>query len=136
VSPFHPPIDVDNEEEYEIKSIKVKHIHGGRTYYLVHWLRWPSESDQWIATDQLLHAQDLVDDFEDNATLAEQVQLLSVIGYPIPGTFRGIFTPWRHGCAWWGTGTCCVGIQSHNLGLLENRWNLPWKLSVWPQPFV
>ena len=66
------PIAVDGIEEYEIEKIIDKRRHHGKIQYLVRWLGYDSSEDSWIDHTDLAHAQELLDDFEDNLPLLDR----------------------------------------------------------------
>jgi len=54
---------VDEEEEWEVDKILAKRRRKGETQYLVRWLGWGPEYDQWVNKEDL-HAEELVPEFE------------------------------------------------------------------------
>ena len=71
-----PPLVVDAEEEFEIDSIVDKRKHRSQIQYLVHWLGYDNTEDTWMNASDLPHAQELIDDFEDNLPLSAHVPFL------------------------------------------------------------
>ena len=64
VSPELPPaIMVDEQEEWEVLKILKKRRHKREVQYLVRWVGWPPEYDQWV-TKADLNAPDLLREFE------------------------------------------------------------------------
>ena len=59
---------VDGEEEYEVEAIIRSALRGrgrGRKqHYLVRWKGYGPEYDEWIPGDELEHARDLIDAYE------------------------------------------------------------------------
>ena len=73
--PFHRPrpnhpesVEVDGEPEWEIERLLDKRtIRKGRgfsTQYLVRWLGYGPEHDQWYPTKNLLNAAELIEEYE------------------------------------------------------------------------
>ncbi|CZR56070.1 uncharacterized protein PAC_05958 [Phialocephala subalpina] len=53
------------ESEYELEKIVASKPNGsGQLLYLVRWKGWGPEFDEWKTTEDLEHAQDLVDIYE------------------------------------------------------------------------
>jgi len=52
------------EEEWEIEKLLGKRKRKGKHEYLVRWVGWPPEYDQWVA-DEDLHAEELVKAYEE-----------------------------------------------------------------------
>ena len=49
-------LDLEDEEEWEIKEVKNKAIIKGTTHYLVKWEGWPTEYNQWISKEDMGNA--------------------------------------------------------------------------------
>jgi hypothetical protein len=66
--PPPPPVAVEGEEEYEIESIVRSDMRGRgrnkRKHYLVRWKGYGPEMDQWLPVEDLDHARDLVEEYE------------------------------------------------------------------------
>lgn len=63
-----PAVVVDGEEEFEIEKLlqkrRIRRGRGWSTQYLVRWLGYGPEFDQWMPEHRLAHAPDLVQEFE------------------------------------------------------------------------
>ena len=53
----------DNPDEYEIEEIREKRTIKGKIHYLVKWIGWPSEYNQWVPEDDM-NAPRLIQAFE------------------------------------------------------------------------
>jgi len=65
--PGQEPLPMPNladDEEWEVEEIRDRRRFGGETKYLVKWLGWPSEYNQWLSVEDLENAPDLVAKFE------------------------------------------------------------------------
>ncbi len=70
--PDHPgPVETDRdtaESQYKIEKIvrtrQRKTRAGYKTQYLVRWLGWGPEWDEWINTEDMNQAQELIQEFE------------------------------------------------------------------------
>ena len=60
-----PPIIVEHEEEYEIEKIIDKRTFRRQVQYLVKWLGYPDSDNTWIPLSELQHAQEAIQDFEN-----------------------------------------------------------------------
>ncbi len=61
-----PPITVQSEEEYEVKSVLQARCKGPNDSleYKVHWKGYPSADDLWVTHDNL-HSPELLKEFYD-----------------------------------------------------------------------
>jgi hypothetical protein len=64
VPPRPPPIEVEDELEYEVETVLDKRIRHRRTEYLVKWHGYPEYDATWEPLSNLQHAQDVINDFE------------------------------------------------------------------------
>ena len=71
---FHPerapdsrplPDIVDGQEEWEIDAIVDKRRHRRKLQYLVHWKGYEDSDNTWVNADDLPHAQEVIQDYED-----------------------------------------------------------------------
>lgn len=73
--PFHrprpeqpPTVEVDGEQEWEIERLLDKRTiqrgYGFSTQYLIRWLGYGPEHDQWYSMKDLVNATDLINDYE------------------------------------------------------------------------
>jgi len=46
----------DDEEEYEVEEVKDKDVKQEHVRYLVKWLGWPSEYNQWVSEADIANA--------------------------------------------------------------------------------
>jgi hypothetical protein len=53
----------DNPDEYEVDEIRDKQTIKGKVRYLVKWIGWPSEYNQWVPEEEM-NAQRLINSFE------------------------------------------------------------------------
>jgi hypothetical protein len=58
------PIEVDDQQEYEVDFIQAKRKRGRGVQYLVRWKDYPPEEDTWVALTNLKNAPDAIRDFE------------------------------------------------------------------------
>jgi hypothetical protein len=59
-----PPDLIEGEEEFEVEAI-LAHKRQGRGYrYLVKWLGYPSSDNQWVNTEQLQGATELLEEYK------------------------------------------------------------------------
>jgi RNase H-like domain found in reverse transcriptase/Integrase zinc binding domain/Chromo (CHRromatin Organisation MOdifier) domain/Integrase core domain len=58
-----PPVIVDDQEEYEVEEVLDSRIRRRKLQYFVHWKGWPVSARTWEPHENLVHAQELVDDF-------------------------------------------------------------------------
>ena len=54
----------DDPDEYELEEIRDKKTIRGQIHYLVKWMGWPSEYNQWVPDDNMANARDMVRSFE------------------------------------------------------------------------
>ena len=59
-----PMPNLAEDEEWEVEEIRDKRRIGGETMWLVKWLGWPSEYNQWLDSEALGNAPDLMAKFE------------------------------------------------------------------------
>ena len=69
VQPPPPPISVEGETEYEIDRILDKKISRNRLKFLVRWKGYTAEHDEWIDEGYLEHSKDLIDDYNERASM-------------------------------------------------------------------
>ena len=61
-----PPDIIDNEEEYEIEAIVAHHRgKGKRRQYLVKWLCYSSEENEWKPEHELTHAPEVLQTYKE-----------------------------------------------------------------------
>jgi hypothetical protein len=74
-----PPVDVEGAEEWEIQLITRSALRGRnrKKHYLVRWKGFRPEYDEWIAEDQLLHAKEILEEFERGERDKMQVEVRS-----------------------------------------------------------
>ena len=60
-----PPIEVDDELEYEVESILDSKIVRGKLLYLVDWLGYDSSETTWEPVENLTNAQNKVKEFHE-----------------------------------------------------------------------
>jgi hypothetical protein len=69
VSSPPPPVEVDGEEEWEIEAIIRSELRGRgrsrRIHYLVRWKGFGPEVDSWIPVEEMEHARELLEEFEN-----------------------------------------------------------------------
>ena len=58
-----PPIEVDGDMEFKVKSILKHRQIRGEDYYLVRWKRYDQSEDMWLNEAQLEHSVQLLEDF-------------------------------------------------------------------------
>lgn len=58
-----PPVEVEGEDEFEVKEILDCRRNRGRLEYLVRWLGYLPDEDSWQPASNLANAKDLVDQF-------------------------------------------------------------------------
>ena len=65
--PLSPPVIVDGEEEVEklLQKRRIRRGQGWSTQYLVRWLGYGAEHDEWIPEHRLSHAPRLVQEYEE-----------------------------------------------------------------------
>jgi hypothetical protein len=72
VKPFHPPAVADEQpgpvenDEYEVEKILRKRTHKGALQYLVRWKGWGAKFDSWLPLEELDHAQEVLEAFENS----------------------------------------------------------------------
>jgi len=71
------PIEVEEVEEWEVEKILNKRKIRGVEKYLVQWKRFTAESDTWERKEDLEHARELVNEFEErmNAEVRRQEKI-------------------------------------------------------------
>jgi Chromo (CHRromatin Organisation MOdifier) domain len=63
-NPLPLPELEDNPDEYEVEEVKDKILMKGKIHYLVKWIGWPSEYNQWVDEEDMTHAQGAIQAFE------------------------------------------------------------------------
>ena len=53
----------NNPKEYEVEEIRDKRTIKGKVHYLIKWIEWPLEYNQWVPEDDM-NAPKLVQNFE------------------------------------------------------------------------
>ena len=61
--PAHPPMIIDEEEEYEVEEVRKHRKQGREMQYLVHWKGYGDKHDQWIAEMGLSYAKEAIKDY-------------------------------------------------------------------------
>ena len=61
--PAPPPTIINKEEEYEVEEVRKHRKRERETQYLVHWIGYGDEHDQWIVKSGLPHAKDAIKDY-------------------------------------------------------------------------
>ena len=71
-----PPDLIDEEEEYEVESIRDTRRKGrGKTLqYLVHWKGYPSSEDSWVDHKDL-NAPELLKEFHNDSATAGRIHV-------------------------------------------------------------
>ncbi len=54
----------DENKEYEVEKVKDKQIKAGYVRYLVKWLNWPLEYNQWVLEADIVNAVDKIKSFK------------------------------------------------------------------------
>ena len=54
----------DEDKEYKVEEIKDKNLKKGYVRYLVKWLGWPSEYNQWVPEADIVNVIDKIRSFE------------------------------------------------------------------------
>jgi len=69
-SPIEHPVYLKQppvfEEEYEVEEIIGKRVKSGKVQYLVKWLGYPRNESTWEFTEDLDHAAEAIQDYEQN----------------------------------------------------------------------
>jgi len=60
-----PPIEIDQDLEYEVESILDSKISRKKLFYLVHWKGYDTTENSWEPTQNLLNSQELINDFHN-----------------------------------------------------------------------
>lgn len=58
-----PDLDEEEDDEWEVESVKDYKTKKGVKYFLVKWKSWPAEYNQWVAEDDM-DAPKLIADYE------------------------------------------------------------------------
>ena len=53
----------DDTDEYEVEEVRDKRTIKGRIHYLIKWVGWPSEYNQWVPEEDI-NAPQMIQDFE------------------------------------------------------------------------
>ena len=61
--PAPPSILVEREDEYEVKKILDNRIYRGKLQYLVKWLEYSHDKDQWVAKGNVAGSSELTKTF-------------------------------------------------------------------------
>lgn len=68
--PQLPPELMEGEEEYEVKVIlKHKGNMKPRRWFFVSWKGWPSSENSWLRTEELEHAQEMLQEYLSRKSL-------------------------------------------------------------------
>ena len=54
----------DEDEEYKVEKVKDKQIKAGHVRYLVKWLGWPLEYNQWVPEADMANAAGKIRSFK------------------------------------------------------------------------
>jgi len=68
------PIEVEGVEEWKVEKILNKRKMRGVNRYLVCWKRFTAESNMWEREEDLEHARELVDEFEEKLSMEAKRQ--------------------------------------------------------------
>ena len=55
-----PPVQIDDEEQYEVEGIKGHWERNGEMQYLTSYVGYDASEDMWLNTTQLEHANELL----------------------------------------------------------------------------
>ena len=61
--PSPPPIEVNGEEEYEVKEILDSRVRHHKLQYLIKWLGYPDLDNEWVPKGHVAGSKELVDLF-------------------------------------------------------------------------
>ena len=61
--PLPPPIEVNGEEEYEVKKILNSRVRHRKLQYLIKWLGYPDSNNEWVPKGHIAGSKELVDLF-------------------------------------------------------------------------
>ena len=61
--PLPPSIEVNGEEEYEVKKILDSRVRHRKLQYLIKWLGYPDLDNEWVPEGHLAGLKELVDLF-------------------------------------------------------------------------
>ncbi|KAL3428067.1 hypothetical protein PVAG01_01576 [Phlyctema vagabunda] len=71
------PVQVDGQEEWEVEKIvnvrEVKKGRGKSRQYLVRFVGWGPEADEWLPAKHLSNCKELIDEYEDSIAAASQL---------------------------------------------------------------
>ena len=59
--PSPPPIEVNGEEEYEVKEILDSRVRHHKLQYLIKWLGYPDLDNEWVPEGHVAGSKELVD---------------------------------------------------------------------------
>ena len=59
------PVEIGEEQEYEVEKILNKKLFRGKTRYLVRWKGYTAEEDTWEKEEDLENAKEAVTEFEE-----------------------------------------------------------------------
>jgi hypothetical protein len=59
------PEIVDNEEEWEVEEILEKKKRAGKIWYLIKWVGYPEEYNEWVPKDNMANAEELRKVYEE-----------------------------------------------------------------------
>ncbi len=67
---YEPPAveDIEEDPQWEVESIVSHRIVKGEDQYLVKWLGWSQEHNQWMIAEDLNNAETLLEDFKTSNT--------------------------------------------------------------------
>lgn len=60
-----PPIEIDQDLEYEVDAVLDSKISRRKLFYLVHWKGYDNTENTWESAKNLLNSQELIDDFHN-----------------------------------------------------------------------
>ena len=60
-----PPIEIDQDLEYEVDAVLDSKISRRKLFYLVHWKGYDNTENTWESAQNLLNSQELIDDFHN-----------------------------------------------------------------------
>ena len=62
----------DEDEEYKVEKVKNEQIKAGHVRYLVKWLGWPSEYNQWVPKADMANTVGKIKSFERSKKQKQQ----------------------------------------------------------------
>jgi hypothetical protein len=58
-----PMPELEDDDEWEVEEVREEKKFDGETFFLVKWAGWPSEFNQWVAEEDMTHAQQTIHRF-------------------------------------------------------------------------